>query len=130
MLRKKVLVIDDAESILMVGGILLGGRYEVITASNGEDGIAKARAERPDVILLDLVMPGMDGLETCARLREDGATGSIPIILVSARAARETLALAERIGVSDYVAKPINGAVLVAKIEQQLGAKGGSAAGC
>ncbi len=128
--RKKVLFIDDAESVLMLGGILLGPSYDVITASGGVDGIVKARAERPDLILLDLVMPGMDGLETCARLREDGTIGSIPIILVSACAARETLALAERAGFSDYLAKPISGATLKAKVEQHLTVTRASPASC
>ena len=97
-LRAKILVIDDAQSVLMVGGIVLGQHYDVITAADGDDGIAKARAEQPDVILLDLVMPGLNGLETCAKLREDEATQGIPIILVSARANPETLALATRVG--------------------------------
>ena len=114
---KKILIIDDAESVLLASGILLSRHYEVFTANHGVEGIEKARAERPDVIVLDLVMPGMDGLETCARLREDESTSRIPVILASIRAGSETLEVAMRAGFTDHVAKPIDHTALREKIE-------------
>jgi DNA-binding response OmpR family regulator len=80
-----------------------------------------ARAERPDLILMDLVMPKLDGFEACKRLRADQATKDIPVIMVTTRGEAENMELAFGCGVNDYVTKPINGLELLAKVKSHLG---------
>ncbi|MEA2038708.1 MAG: response regulator, partial [Thermodesulfobacteriota bacterium] len=97
---------------------------EVITALSGEEGIKKAKAESPDTILLDIIMPGMDGYETCRRLRKDKATKHIPIIMVTAiKTGSESLVKGLECGADAYLAKPIDEYVLVAQINTALRVK-------
>lgn len=95
--------------------------YELVTASDGEEALARAGENRPDLILLDLLMPRMSGLETCRRLREDAQTRSVPIIMLSTRADEEQVAAAYHSGCNDYITKPIDAALLLAKVKQALG---------
>lgn len=83
---RKVLLVDDDDELRKLGEIVLRklGRWEARVAASGEEALAIARAERPDLILLDVMMPGMDGLTTLARLREDAATADIPVIFLTA----------------------------------------------
>ncbi len=121
-IRKRVLLVDDSATILMMEKmILLRGPYEVTTARDGMEALEKARAERPDLILLDVVMPRMDGFETCRRLRQQDETRDIPVIFVTTRGESENVATAFQSGASDHVTKPINGAELLAKLRTHLG---------
>jgi DNA-binding response OmpR family regulator len=95
--------------------------YELVTASDGEEAIALASENRPDLILLDVIMPRVSGLETCRRLRADARTRSIPIIMLSTRAEEEEVAAAYHSGCTDYLTKPIDGPLLLAKVKQALG---------
>ena len=81
----RILVIDDDEWILrMVTTVLRSERYEVITAGDGEEGLATAQSSRPDLVLLDVMMPKMDGFEACRRLKADEQTRHIPVLMVTA----------------------------------------------
>jgi CheY-like chemotaxis protein len=121
-MKKKILLVDDSNTVLMMEKMVLAkGPYEIITARDGVEGVAKAKSERPDVILLDVMMPNMDGLTACAAIRADEATAHIPIIMVTTRGEEHNIETAFRNGCTDYVTKPINGVELLTKLQNILG---------
>jgi len=86
MFKKKILVIDDTEFMTkLISDVLMNEGYEVVTASNGRQGIEMVRIEKPDLVLLDVVMPDMDGFEVCRILREDEGNNLMPIIMLTAQ---------------------------------------------
>ena len=121
MARKKILLVDDAETILLMEIMILSKNYNLVTAKNGEEAVARALAERPDLILLDIVMPKMDGFEACKQIREQPATSSIPIIMVTTRAEAQMVESAFQNGCNDYITKPINSLELISKISNYVG---------
>jgi len=116
----RILVVDDNADNRYSIRLILGG-FDVIEASGGEEAILRARTDRPDCILLDVQMPGMDGFEVCRRLRGDEATRSIPIILVTAHN-RDTESVVRGLaaGGDDYVTKPVAPQELVARVRAML----------
>ena len=115
---KKILLIDDDETLLqLLGEFLQEGDYRAIGATNGLDGLRSAYQEHPDLVLLDVMLPGMDGWEVCARLRE---MSDIPIIMLTAKTTEADKLRGFRLGVDDYVTKPFSFAELVARIEAVL----------
>jgi DNA-binding response OmpR family regulator len=119
--RKKVLLIDDSCNSTAIEKILLHrAAYAVITARSGRDGIQKALAERPNVIVMDAVMSSMTGLHACRILRAHDATKTTPIILLTPQE-RATIEEGLASGCNDYVTKPINGFELLTKLRDQLG---------
>ena len=120
--RKKVLVVDDSSTVLIMEEMLLRRRYEVFKATGGAQALRIAAEQRPDLVLLDVVIPTMDGLETCRLLRSMEATKSTPIIMVTTRGEPKVVDSAYANGASDYVTKPIDQKELLRKIEQHLGA--------
>ncbi len=121
MSRKKILLIDDSETILMMERMILGQGYDIVTAKDGRSGIEKALAEKPDLILLDVVMPNMDGFEVCRLLRAEEVTRVTPIVMVTTRGEADNMEAGFRSGCSDYITKPINGLELLAKVQSCLG---------
>jgi DNA-binding response OmpR family regulator len=122
MSRKKILLVDDSSTILMVEQMILTkGQYELLTARDGEEAIAKAATELPDLILMDVVMPGMSGFEACRRIRESDGTRNTPIIMVTTRGEAQSVEAGFDSGCNDYVTKPINGTELLAKLRNLLG---------
>ena len=116
---EKVLVVDDEEQIRAVlSDFLMKKGYEVVLASNGEEAIELVKTEDPHVILLDVKMPGIDGIETCRRLKEDEKTRSIPIIMITAFADREIEAYIE--GADDFIVKPFNMLEISFRVESML----------
>lgn len=121
--RKKILIVDDSSTVLLMETMILSkGSYDVVTARDGQEGLEKAQAERPDLILMDVIMPRMDGFEACRRLREAEATRGIPVIMVSTRGELKSVESGYESGCSDYVTKPINGLELLSKVRSFLGA--------
>jgi CheY-like chemotaxis protein len=121
--RKKILVVDDSKTILLMESMILKkGPYEVLTAGDGAEAVERAVVERPDLILMDVVMPRMGGFEACRALRGREETSAIPIILVTTRGEGENVEAGYASGCSDYVTKPINASELLAKVRDQLGA--------
>ncbi len=122
--RRAILVVDDIpDNIAVLDGILKEG-YRVKAATNGEAALSIARAEpRPDLVLLDVMMPGLDGLEVCRRLKLDPATAKIPVIFVTARddASDESAGFAA--GAVDYIVKPVNPLLVRARVKAQLDLK-------
>ncbi|MEW6513928.1 MAG: two-component system response regulator [Pseudomonadota bacterium] len=124
--QKTVLIVDDTPQNLTILGELLQGTYRVRAANSGERALrATLSPPRPDIILLDIMMPGMDGYEVLRRLREDPETRKIPVIFITAMtdAANEEKGLA--LGAVDYIAKPFNPVIVMARVRAQLELKEG-----
>jgi CheY-like chemotaxis protein len=120
-MKKKILLVDDSSTVLLMEKMILAkGPYEVVTARDGVEGVAKAKSEQPDVILLDVMMPNLDGLSACAAIRADEATAHIPIVMVTTRGEEHNIETAFRNGCNDYVTKPINGLELLTKLHNIL----------
>jgi CheY-like chemotaxis protein len=120
--KKKILLVDDSSTALMIEQMLLSrSSYDVTTARDGREGVARAREQLPDLILMDVVMPNMTGTEACKALRAEDATRMIPIILVTTRGEKEAVEQGFACGCNDYVTKPIDGLELLTKIRDQLG---------
>mgnify|MGYP000539577118 FL=1 len=118
---KKILVIDDLpENVFMLQDRLEHEGYEVITAYNGSTGIEKALSELPDLILLDVMMPDITGIEVCRRLVNDPATKDIPIILVTAKSGADDTKEGLEAGAFDYIKKPFNRIELLARVKSAL----------
>lgn len=118
---KKILVIDDLpENVFMLQDRLEHEGYEVITAYNGSTGIEKALNELPDLILLDVMMPDITGIEVCRRLVNDPATKDIPIILVTAKSGADDTKKGLEAGAFDYIKKPFNRIELLARVKSAL----------
>ncbi len=106
-MAKKVLVVDDSAAELANMKTILGDAgCHVVTAANGKEGVAKAKVEKPNVIFLDVVMPEMDGYETCRQLNEDPATKGIPVIFVTSKGQKADQVWAQMQGGKGYVVKP------------------------
>jgi len=105
--KAKILLADDEEDIKTVISLYLSAKgYEVVTAYDGLDAIDKAKTEKPDLILLDVMMPIMNGFEVCQKLQGDPETQNIPIIMLSAAAQSETITKSIELGAKDYIVKP------------------------
>jgi len=122
MKRKRILLVDDsATALLMEKMVLSRGPYELETAANGEEAVEKAITQPPDLILLDIKMPKMDGLEALQRIRDNAGTKDVPVIMVTTRGERESVDRAFELGCDDYVTKPISGPALASKIRDLIG---------
>jgi CheY-like chemotaxis protein len=120
--KKKILLVDDSKTVLMMEQMILNkAAYELVIANDGRQAIAKANAEHPDLILMDVMMPEMGGFEACAQLRSTEATRGIPIIMVTTRGEAESIEKGYASGCSDYITKPINGMELLSKLKNYLG---------
>jgi len=118
---KRILVIDDLpENVFMLQDRLEHEGYEVLTAYNGKSGIEKAQNELPDLILLDVMMPDINGFEVCKTLVGDSRTSDIPIILVTAKTDPEDIKEGLDAGAYDYIKKPINKIELLARVKSEL----------
>ena len=114
---KKILLVDDSATALMMEKMILKTEpFDLIVARNGQQALELAASEHPDLILLDVMMPVMDGLEACRRLRQHEATRSTPIIMVTTRGEAKQVEDGFESGCTDYVTKPINGLELLAKV--------------
>ena len=121
--NKKILVVDDEDDIREIAQMSLEdiGHWQVIAASSGAEGIAKAESQHPDAILLDVMMPGMDGPTTVQKLRENPATKTIPIILLTAKVQAMDRQKFAALGVAAILAKPFDPVLLPGQIAEALG---------
>ncbi|MFY8136614.1 MAG: response regulator transcription factor [Flavobacteriales bacterium] len=119
--KQKVLLVDDEQDILdLIGFNLEKEGFEVFTANNGRDGLELARKNNPDLVLLDVMMPGMDGMETCRELRDDDNLKNVLIAFLTARNEDYSQIAGFDAGADDYIAKPIKPRVLVSRVKALL----------
>lgn len=121
----KILVVDDEKNIILVLRMSLKkAGYEVITASDGLKAIELAQSHKPDLILLDILLPKMNGFLVFEALKDDPKTEDIPVVFISAKAEKEDLERAKSMGAKDYLIKPIKQADLLNAVEKNI--KGGN----
>jgi len=120
----RILVVDDDEAIRQLARACvqhaLGEEYAVLEAASGEEGVETAQRERPDLILLDVMMPGINGFEVCRRLKDSEATRDIPIIFLTVRGETKDIERALAMGAEGYMLKPFNAVTLAAQIADLL----------
>jgi two-component system alkaline phosphatase synthesis response regulator PhoP len=117
-MAQKILVIDDEAKIVEIcRDYLHAANYDVITAGDGLKGLAMARTHKPDLVVLDLMLPGMDGLDVCRTLRREG---NVPIIMLTARVEEPDKLIGLELGADDYITKPFSARELVARIRTVL----------
>jgi len=119
---RSVLVIDDDESLVKtVRPILISHGFSVLTAFSGEDGISVARTQKPDIILLDVILPGIKGREVCKRLKDDPQTKSIPVVFFTAKDSADDIQAEMEAGAEDHITKPIDPRALIQVIKKIIG---------
>ena len=122
MAPRKILLVDDSETVLLMEQqILKREPYQLVTAKNGLEGVTKALETRPDLILMDVVMPEMDGFEAVKRLRMEPATRGTPIVMVTTQAEADSMEAGYVSGCNDYIVKPIDQRELLSKVKSLLG---------
>lgn len=121
MSKKKVLIVEDDQSLAEIVGYNIGqAGFEVVTARDGKDGLHKAQINNPDIIVLDLMLPGIDGLEVCRRLRAEPSTRDILVLMLTAKSEETDEVVGFSVGADDYVTKPFSVKVLVERMKALL----------
>lgn len=121
MAKQTILVVDDEEDIRELVQLNLSREgYTVLTCESGEQALDQAFAKMPDLIVLDLMLPGIDGLEVCKRLKNDPKTQQIPLVMLTAKGEEADIVSGLELGADDYVTKPFSGKVLVARVRRLL----------
>jgi DNA-binding response OmpR family regulator len=121
MSRKKILVVDDEKDIVeLVRFNLERDGFKVVPAYNGEDALRLVKVQLPDLIVLDLMLPGMDGLEACRILKRDSSTFSIPIIMLTAKGEESDIVVGLELGADDYITKPFGIKEMIARVKTVL----------
>lgn len=118
--KKKILIIEDDLDIRIMMEYILREDYDLVLCEDGRSGIDKAVEERPDLILLDIYMPGISGLEVCKAVRDNSEISSTPVILLTAGALKEEVSEGYAIGADDYIFKPFEPGELIERIEKLL----------
>jgi DNA-binding response OmpR family regulator len=121
MAGERILAVDDSATVLeMIKSVLVADGYDVITASDGAEGLETARRERPDLILLDVMLPKLDGYRVCRLLKFDQNYKSIPIVMLTAKAEDAEVATGIRTGADQYLTKPVEPDTLLAAVAAEL----------
>lgn len=121
MARVRILVVDDEPDILeLIRYNLTRNNYDMIGVASGEEAFAAVRMSPPDLIVLDLMLPGVDGLEVCRRLKNDACTAALPVIILSAKGEEADVVTGLELGADDYLTKPFSPRVLLARIKAVL----------
>jgi len=121
MFKKKILIIDDTELMVrLITDILTEVNYEVISASDGFEGLRKVTEEKPDLVILDIVMPGIDGFEVCKILRDDESNNLMPIIMLTSKDSEDDKLTGLELGADDYILKPFNCRELISRVNNTL----------
>lgn len=124
MAKKTVLIVDDEErNIKLLKAYLIINQYEIVEASSGEEALKMVNDFNPDLVLLDVMMPGIDGFEVCKRLKQDDKTQMIPVIMVTALRGKEDRIRALEVGADDFLSKPVDRTALLARVKSLLRAK-------
>src|SRR5260370_25345563 len=119
--RSKILIVDDEpEAVELVEFNLKQAGFDVLTAADGSEALKKARSALPSLVVLDLMLPEIDGLEVCKMLRRDPATAAIPIVMVTSKAAESDRILGLELGADGYITKPFRPRALVLRVKKTL----------
>ena len=119
--RKKILLVDDEEYIIKMNMLrMVDSNYDVISANDGEEALEKAEKEAPNLILLDVMMPRMDGLQTLVKLKGNPRTSRIPVVMLSGMGGKSVLNKARISGAADFIEKPFNAEMLLEAIKKNL----------
>ena len=120
-MAKRILMVEDEENLVYAVSLRLkAAGFEVIAAYDGQEGLDKARAEKPDLILLDIMLPKLDGYKVCRMLKFDDKYKAIPIIMLTVKGEHEDKQLGFEVGVDAYITKPFDPDILLAKINELL----------
>jgi diguanylate cyclase (GGDEF)-like protein len=119
-IRHKILIVDDTLANIEILYKILQGEYDIFFAKNGQDGLKVVKREMPDLILLDIMMPGMDGYQVCSELKDDPKTASIPVIFITAMGSDEDETRGLDCGAIDYLTKPISPPIVRARVRNHL----------
>jgi len=121
MTKSKILIIDDERDIVDTLTLMLQARdYSVSSAKDGQEGLDKAKNERPNLILLDIMTSGVDGYNVCMKLKSDRDTRNIPVVIISNKVERDSIVKCHNLGVSDFIVKPFNLPTLLGKLGKFL----------
>ncbi len=121
MAKKKILIVEDEESLLKLESILLTSKgYEVRGVANGLAALDALAEETPDLVLLDVMLPEIDGFEVCHRIKTNPATQHIPVIMLTAKKSREDMSRGEQVGADWYITKPFKSAMVIEAIQRFL----------
>ena len=121
MKKKRILIIDDEkEMVVLLQMRLEAADYEILVSNDGQEGLDKARAEKPDLILLDIMIPKMNGYQVCRELKIDNGTKRIPVVMLTAKAQESDKFWGKEVGADDYVTKPFEASELLEKIRELL----------
>ena len=121
MAKENILIVDDEEDVLeLVRFNLEKNGYKTETAVSGEEALEKAKAKSPDLIILDLMLPGIDGLEVCKKLKSNTKTENIPVIMLTAKSEESDIITGLELGAQDYITKPFSPKVLIARVRRIL----------
>lgn len=118
---KKILLVDDEPRLLLlVKSRLEASGYEVITAADGEEALAKVASDKPDLVILDMMMPKLDGLQVCEQIKNNKHLAKIPVIILSAKNEKETLLEAKKAKANSYIVKPFRPEALLEEVKKFL----------
>lgn len=121
MSSKKILIVDDEETnIAFLKSLFAGDKYEITVARDGEEGLATAKDLIPDLILMDVMMPKMNGFKVCGLIKKENRFSKIPILILSSRASDDDLEISKQVGANAYMVKPVNKKELSEKINELL----------
>ena len=121
MSKKKILIVEDEESLLKLESILLTSRgYEVKGVADGQAALDILPSMKPDLVLLDIMLPEIDGFEVCRQIKGSEATKHIPVIMLTAKKSREDMARGEQVGADWYITKPFKSAMVIETIQRFL----------
>lgn len=121
MSKQKILVVEDEESLLKLESILLTSKgYEVQGVTNGQAALDAIAAEKPDLVLLDIMLPEMDGFEVCRRIKENPQTKDLPVVMLTAKKSREDMARGQQVGADWYITKPFKSVNVIETIQRFL----------
>jgi len=119
--KKRILIVEDEESLLKLESILLTSRgYDVKGVTDGQAALDAVTSSKPDLVLLDIMLPVIDGFEVCRRIKSAEATRHIPVIMLTAKKSREDMARGEEVGADWYITKPFKSAMVIETIQRFL----------
>lgn len=121
MSKKKILIVEDEESLLKLESILLTSKgFSVRGVPNGQAALDAIAQEKPDLVLLDIMLPEVDGFEVCRRIKTDDSTKQIPVVMLTAKKSREDMIRGESVGADWYITKPFKSAMIIETVQRFL----------